>query len=75
MYFNTVVTDILQTAFRLDLGQFIMFGYGRQRERTVSILCPARVDSRPGGPTLPGVPRGAPVKELRDPPIDTAGTL
>src|SRR5262249_59702518 len=35
----------------------------------------ARVDSAPGGPTLRGVPRGAPVKELRDPPVDTAGTL
>src|SRR5438128_9143912 len=33
------------------------------------------VDSRGGGPTLTPVPRGAPVKELRDPLVNTAGTL
>jgi hypothetical protein len=36
--------------------------FGRKRQRG------ARVDTRPGGPTLASVPRGAPVKELRDPP-------
>ena len=69
MYFNTVVTNIIQTVFfRLDFRQLI---YDRTRSNPRSAAKRqrgARVDTRPDGPTLAGVPRGAPVKELRDPP-------
>src|SRR5262249_12509854 len=72
IYFNTVVTDIIQTAFspRLPPANGKRLGpkpRSPANGRSHPIRA-ARVDTRPGGPTLASVPRGAPVKELRDPP-------
>src|SRR5262245_58700731 len=76
---NTVVSDVIQTAFSSDFRQLMASASGLSRVRLQTAeptrSAPARVDSGPRGPTLPGVPRGAPVKELRDAPVDTAGTL